>query len=607
MRYNEFNYPLVPSILSEVSMKPGSLQRWASGPDAQGILMGIEFEMIVPGAHIESSDEGREPDYDYDTNVNNIDDIIEFFEGGDMTTLGGSASNSARDQLEEEYYEWANDQVSDEIDRDYDTVYERVRGILEEDYDFDIALERAQEEAAAGEIDSDSDAVDDRAKQIRDQDIEELMDAQDSDEYLDARDQVKDSLYDEYRDLFDERDWLRSLGVRFATDAERQWSELFDWGYVTEPDSEVDLDDLAAEFAAAIGISADELNLGGSYHGAKRESGKWIIEPDSSIHADTNAGQAGLEFISPAQPIATTFAQLKKLMAWAKRRGCTTDTSTGLHINVSVPGFSLANLDYIKLALFMGDEYILDQFGRASNQYCRSATNVIVYRAGYSRVEQVLQRMRSQLNTTSSKIIHDGITTKYVSINPKSGYVEFRGPGGDYLSKTPEVLCDTALRLAMALKIACDESAHKQEYSKKLYKLISPLNSNDDTVNLFAKYTAGDLPKEEMMSILRQKFQAKQGAKAAAAQLGTQTTVAGNTPDPYTPQPGPISQRAEEPGQRIQWDIFLNHDPEHVWRLFGNSSQEVLSRVIDAQGEFGRFYLSNEFTVRPSVTRRRLF
>jgi len=599
MRYNEFKYPLVPAILSEVSMKPGSLQRWASGPDAQGILMGIEFEMVVPDAHIESSDEGREPDYEYDTNVDDIDAIIEFFEGGDMTTLGGNESNLARNQLEEEYYEWANEQVNDEIDQNYDTVYDRIRAILEGDYDFDIALERAQEEAAAGEIDSDS--VDDRAKEIRDQDIEELMDAQDSDEYLDARDRVNDSLYDEYRDFFNERDWLRSLGVRFASDAERHWDDIFNWGYVTEPDSEVDLGELAAEFADAIGIGRVDVNFGGSYHSAKRESGKWLIEPDGSISADVSKGQVGLEFISPAQPIATTFAQLKKLMAWAKRRGCTTNSSTGLHINVSVPDFSLANLDYIKLALFMGDEYILDQFGRASNSYCKSATQQIVNNAGYSRVEQVLQRMRSQLNTTASKIIHDGITNKYTSINTKSGYVEFRGPGGDYLSKTPEALCDTALRLAMALKIACDESAHKQEYSKKLYKLIAPLDSNDDTVNLFAKYTAGDLPKEKMISILRQKFQAKQGAKAAAAQLGTQTTVAGNTPDPYTPLQGPIAQRAEEPGQRMQWDVFLNNDPERVWRVYGNSSQQALSRVMDALEERGGFFLSTEFTVRPSA------
>ena len=59
--------------------------------------------------------------------------------------------------------------------------------------------------------------------------------------------------------------------------------------------------------------------------------------------------------------------------------------------------------------------------------------------------------MKEGLTLAASKIIHTGYTNKYTSINTKEGYIEFRGPGGDYLDKSPEELANTALRYGLGL------------------------------------------------------------------------------------------------------------------------------------------------------------
>jgi hypothetical protein len=191
-------------------------------------------------------------------------------------------------------------------------------------------------------------------------------------------------------------------------------------------------------------------------------------------------------------------------------------------MNVSVPDFNKSNLDYVKLALFMGDEYVLNQFGRASNQYCRSALDEIKRNANQPhRVSQALEQMRTELNSYASKLIKSENSGKFVSINVHNGRVEFRGPGGDYLSKSPEEITSTAFRVSRALKIACDPEAYKKEYAKKLYKLLQPSaltqtvdpttgtkrvnvkQGNEDVIGLFSKYAAGELPMGALKSFIK--------------------------------------------------------------------------------------------------------
>ena len=98
-------------------------------------------------------------------------------------------------------------------------------------------------------------------------------------------------------------------------------------------------------------------------------------------------------------------------------------------------------------------------------------------------------------------------TDKYTSINLKSGYVEFRSPGGNWLKEDITVLQSTIARFIVALDAACDPTKYQKEYATKLYKLIqgsTPTDENSDTISYFSQYAAGKLSKEELVSIIKQ-------------------------------------------------------------------------------------------------------
>jgi hypothetical protein len=112
---------------------------------------------------------------------------------------------------------------------------------------------------------------------------------------------------------------------------------------------------------------------------------------------------------------------------------------------------------------------------------------------------------------------------KYTSINPKSGYVEFRSAGGeDYFGDIP-LLKNTLMRYAYALSIAGDPAAEKKEYSKKMYKLLTNVQTrkttdpkggrtrtepvqdvSKDAIALFSSYMSGEMPKSSLKNYIKQ-------------------------------------------------------------------------------------------------------
>ena len=207
-------------------------------------------------------------------------------------------------------------------------------------------------------------------------------------------------------------------------------------------------------------------------------------------------------------PINELLDDLKKVKAWADKTGCYTNDSTGLHINVSVPNWKgdMGQLDYVKLAVLMGDEYVLQEFGREGNTYAKSALKMVKEHIAQrpDDAKALLDKMREHLNASAAKVIHSGSTSKYTSINTKTGYIEFRSPGGDWLNENFDKIENTLYRFVVALDAAVDESKYKQEYAKKLYKLLSAGQGESNTLSYFAKYAAGELPKQALVSFVRQ-------------------------------------------------------------------------------------------------------
>lgn len=503
MRYSQIKQALKEAeIIDEVSMSPSSLEKFANSPEAEGMLIGIEWEMCVPNTNAGDDDDDWEPDYDQNQSASDIEDIINFFRNGDFSNMGRSDADRASSELWDEFYDWEANRVSDDIDSsDLD---ERVRTRLEEEYDLDYYMDDAREEL--GDDASDR-AVEERASEIREAAIDSMIEDQDR-SWQSAYDIAREELEEELRGSYYVSDWLSDIGVDDMVDAERRWG--FSWPHMTSSGGygDNDVDQVASDFTEATGYEAQGYN---NYHAASRTDqqagGYFIIEPDGSIDADS--GDAGLEFISPAMPLKDGLAMIDKVKKWASSYGCYTNKSTGLHMNISVPDMTIENLDYVKLALFLGDEHVLREFDRTYNSYAKSAMKIVREKIQQNpeNATALLAKMKEHVNAAASKLVHTGVTQKYTSINTKDKYVEFRGPGGDYLDQDIPKLVNTALRAAQALRIATDDSAYKQEYAKKLYKLVEPQGDWTDpnnSVALFSRYALGQINKAELVSNVRQ-------------------------------------------------------------------------------------------------------
>jgi hypothetical protein len=500
-------------ILDEVAMNPTRLKQEAAKTGAQA---GMEFEMIVPNVKREEGDGDPEADYDSDESINSIRDIRDFFNDGNYNT--NRMVDELVDELTEGYHEWADEKRSEEWDSEgkkYLREYIESEGEFDEDAALDEAYDQLgltdeQKEAAtkAGStITKRSDTEDnedwkhwkeatDMVDEKRDQFVEEEWDEQGR-----LYDNAREKWMDE-SDWPDENEWLSSEGLYTMQDIESNYNITWPHWFYPDNGGELSVDDVGDEFSRMIG---KPVNTSERYHGARREAGHYVVEPDGSLEPD-DYDSAGLEFVSPPMPIDEMITDFNKVVAWAKKTGCYTNDSTGLHINVSVPDFSREKLDYVKLALLLGDEYVLSEFDREGNTFCKSALKQVKdnIRENPDNAKKLLDGMKEGLSDIASKLVHSGATHKYTSINTKDGYIEFRSPGGDWLDTDIPKIENTLLRFVVALDAAVDPQKYRKEYLTKLYKLLAPSKDSTDTIQYFAKYAAGELPKAALRSFVQQ-------------------------------------------------------------------------------------------------------
>lgn len=466
--------------LDEVAMNPNALKTMAN---QVGATAGMEFEMIVSDMNTPDEDTEYENDMNSDERASSWGGIEDFFMSGDGNNYRPDVRTMI-DKLKEDYWEWVSEVLwerwSDE-GREYFNHY------AEDEFDEDAAIEEALEELSEEnpEITPDDDRVIELVKEKKQEWLDSEWDEQGS-TYENAR----EAFEEDERSSIDEGDWLDS-NYRWMSDI---WENFGSdnsvyWPYQVPIESDnSDLGDLADDYSRAVGRG---VNTSTTYHGVRNDN-EYTIEPDGSLDPDSS-DDAGLEFVSPPLPLEEMVKDLQKTVAWAKARGCYTNTSTGLHMNVSVPNYSFNKLDYVKLALLLGDEYILKEFGRSANGYAKSAMSKIREKlpSDPSQVQTLLQQMKNGMAQEASKAIHAGHTDKYTSINTKTGYIEFRSPGGNWLEEDLPKLINTLYRFVVALDAACDPEKYKEDYYKKLYKLLNPDNSADNysmMINDFSKY-----------------------------------------------------------------------------------------------------------------------
>ena len=463
--------------LFEINMSPTNLKKLAA---QTGAMAGMEFEMIVPGVDGGEDADFLEPDYDYDERCRSIEDAAQFFFDGDYN--GRRDVQRLRDSMQNDFQEWLDDKIYQEWES---------RG------------EEYLEEWIPNNIDESEWNPDNLEGEARTGALEEFI------ANLHADPGGSDA-FDEFREEsnYDESDWLDAEDLDQMSSVERQYE--ISWPYWSSGggDEGAGIESVADEFREAIGR---KVNWSAEYHGGKREDNTYVVEPDGSLIPD-DSDDAGLEFISPKLPINDMISDLNKVKAWADQRGCYTSKAakTGLHINVSVPGQNNNKLDYVKLTLLLGDEYVLNQFGRLGNSYAASAMGIIKERIAQrpADAEAMLQKMKEGMAELATKVIHSGTTSKFTSINTKSDpvtgdYIEFRSPGGDWLDSNFGLIETTLMRFVVALDAAMDPAKYRDEYLKKLYAVLKPKDQND-TLSYFAKFAAGELPKAALKSFIKQ-------------------------------------------------------------------------------------------------------
>lgn len=556
--------------LEEVRMGASDLAKFPSTPTAQGIRAGFEAELCFNGlGGGGGDDESPEPDYELDRRVRSIDDACDFFYDGDFNSRG--TINELRSSMEEDYQEWLFEKLDGAWDEEAPEV---VKAYIEaNDFNFDKHVEEylidelglndqqvrvvMNAGEAADEITSskqlklfadDNDAyahyaeARDYANSILEAKVREALEDQDSN-YSSAKEEWEE----EKRDEFDQESWLDGT---YMSTIENDYG--VSWPHYTYPENEsgneYDADnarDLARNLSNSLNVRAVASS---GYHSTKRQEGLWIIEPDGSLEADE--GDMPAEFISPPMPLQECLTKMREFFEWAKGEGAYTNESTGLHVGVSLPGIG-GNIDYVKLALFLGDKYVLDLFDRDGNTYCKSAfekiSRDITSKMTDETMADKLEMMRLGLSREALLAITNGMGHgKYTSINLKGDYVEFRSMGGANYLDTIDLVINTVQRFAMAMSIAGDPNAYKEEYAKKLYKMLDPsrLGVNTSTVEYFAKYASGQLPRSALSSFVKQVRLQREIMKQK--QQGTQ--VGTNT----------------QPGKKYWWDVWHTSVPQHA-------------------------------------------
>ena len=217
------------------------------------------------------------------------------------------------------------------------------------------------------------------------------------------------------------------------------------------------------------------------YHERPKNFDNWYIEPDGSL--DPNDNDGAIEIVTPPMPAEQALTVLKSFFAMAKKLKLYTssDNGTGLHINVSIP----QTVDVLKLAVFLGDQYVLKLFEREDSEFAISALERL--RSGakpsiaYSQKRDRRRKnpanpgqvhQRSSINLQALAKLANNITSEHFSSISRGGdYISFRHSGGDYLNDYDSVL-KVIGRFVQAMIIASDPEMYKKEYMTKLVKLV---------------------------------------------------------------------------------------------------------------------------------------
>jgi hypothetical protein len=434
-----------------------------------------------------------------------------------------------------------------------------------------------------------------------------------------------DEVLQEFRDGFyvdDDSGFFDDVGLRWMSDVANSYD--LEWPYMTGGggnDGSRDWEEIGDSLHGVIDMP---VKVSSNYHSTTRREGVWIVEPDSSLEPD-DSDDFGLEIVSPPLPLEQALEKLQQVCDWANgtEGNAYTNSSTGLHMGVSVP-FKGGDVDYLKLILFLGDEYVLKSFGREANTYCKSAMSKFKENIKGGRADPmgVIKLMQSGLLELAHKEIQKGVGEgKYTSAHIQKGYIEFRSAGGDWLAEEnadPEKLQNTMLRYARAMSLAANPAEERREYAKKLYKLVAP--EGDSELALFSQFASGELTAEQ----LKKRWAEKTIGKETNTNKRWKLFYADGTPVPGAEWNGYTEDQVKTAvwskwgrealdtgeyelrnmSEEQQWEVYDVNTGETLEIVKGRNRGEVADKVYDKYADQGIGFNVRAYTDPATMTPR---
>lgn len=461
MRFNELK--IFENILNEIKMSPTNLRNIAQSLDA---TIGIEYEFVY------KSEEAK----DLSIEIESMDQVILFF---------SKASNL--DVFRKNYNKWRNDIFNEEYPDFIEKFDYYAFRFIEETEDYTL---QAYNEDVINNYEKYAKIIkkNDGPTGVYNNDDISSMDA---DKSMILFKITKAFLVNEINELYFE-DFLKKENIRTMKDL----AEKYDLSIPNKTYSDIK-ESLQKNFF--------------NYVNPANSNYKFVV--DDSIKTNTgeipnpNENEIGIEVVSPPQDLQNTIIDFKKIREFIKQNGYVNET-TGLHINISLTNFSPDKIDYLKLILLLGDNYILKQFDRRSNYYTKSSIDKMesALKSGWDNIDDIFTSLKKDLNQLASRYILKRNIEKNMSVNIQPDRVEFRSMGDKWIeNNTVEDIINNVFRFIVVLEASMNPTKYQKEYAKKLTKLMYKKDSNKDVIKMFSNYASGIITKEKLMTFLRKR------------------------------------------------------------------------------------------------------
>ena len=173
--------------------------------------------------------------------------------------------------------------------------------------------------------------------------------------------------------------------------------------------------------------------------------------------------------------------EMRSLFNWSEENFGTNNT-TGLHVTMSWNGprdgdAELGGLEpnKLKMALLLGDEYLLAQWGRLRNSYTKSQyQNLLKHAEDMKRGNKdSFLMLQNELKKGISREKFSSIHFKNQKDNDSENeLIEFRIMGGADYNTMYEKVVKTVVRYATIMKAGYDKDAFRKDYINALFRLI---------------------------------------------------------------------------------------------------------------------------------------